>query len=74
MILKNCHINAVYTVISMKLDRNVMSRLEALGLTKGTSIKILNRSRTGAVILIVRGSRLALGSKITEQIYIKEAG
>lgn len=73
MPLKNAKIGNIYTVKSISLDRAVMGRLEALGLTKETTIRILNRSRTGAVILLVRGSRLALGGKITEAIYIKEA-
>lgn len=56
----------------MNLDRSIMRRLEALGLTKGTNIKILNSNSEGAVILMVRGSRLALGSKIAEAIQMKE--
>jgi Fe2+ transport system protein A len=72
MILKNARIDTVYKINSMKLDRAKMRRLEALGLTKGTTLKVLNRNGEGAVILMVRGSRLALGSKITEAIYIGE--
>ena len=72
MPLKNAKIGTVYTVKSMNLDRTVTRRLQALGLTKGTSIKILNRNRVGSVIMMVRGSRLALGGKITEAIYMKE--
>lgn len=73
MTLKNAKIGEVYTVNSINLDRSVMRRLEALGLTQGTNIKILNRNRGGSVILMVRGSRLALGEKITESIHMKEA-
>lgn len=73
MILKNAEIGGIYTVNSLKLERAVMRRLEALGLTRGTRIRILNRSRAGAVILMVRGTRLALGGRITEAIDIKEA-
>lgn len=73
MTLKNAEIGAVYTIKSMELDRATMRRLEALGLTRGTDIRILNRNREGSVILMVRGSRLALGSKIAETIHMKEA-
>lgn len=73
MTLKNAKIGAVYTIKSLELDQATTRRLEALGLTKGTYIKILNRNREGSVILMVRGSRLALGSKITETIHMKEA-
>jgi ferrous iron transport protein A len=72
MTLQNARIGANYTVVTMNLDRTIMRRLEALGLTKGTNLKILNRNKEGSVILMVRGSRLALGSKITEAIQMRE--
>lgn len=73
MTLNNAKIGGVYTINSLELDKATTRRLEALGLTKGTDIRILNRNREGSVILMVRGSRLALGSKITETIHMKEA-
>jgi ferrous iron transport protein A len=73
MTLKDAKIGASYTVNSLNLDIVTRRRLEALGLTKGTDINVLNRSRSGAVILMVRGSRLAIGSKIAETIHMKEA-
>lgn len=72
MTLLNGKIGEIYTVNSLNLDKATMRRLEALGLTRGTDIKILNRNREGSVILMVRGSRLALGRKITETIQMKE--
>lgn len=72
MTLQNAKIGSVYTVNSLNLDMATMRRLEALGLTKGTDIKVLNRNREGSVILMVRGSRLALGRRITETIHMKE--
>ena len=73
MTLREAKIGSTYTVNSLNLDMVTRRRLEALGLTKGTDINILNRSRSGAVILMVRGSRLALGGKIAETIHMKEA-
>jgi ferrous iron transport protein A len=73
MTLLDAKIGANYTVSSLNLDMVTRRRLEALGLTRGTDISILNRSRSGAVILMVRGSRLAIGSKIAETIHMKEA-
>jgi ferrous iron transport protein A len=70
--LQNAKIGAVYTVNSLNLDKATMRRLEALGLTRGTDIKLLNRNREGSVILMVRGSRLALGRKIAETIHMRE--
>lgn len=73
MTLNDAKIGSVYTVNSLDLDRATTRRLEALGLTKGTDVKILNRNRGGSIILMVRGSRLALGKKIAETIQTREA-
>jgi len=73
MTLQNARIGSMYTVNSLELDIVTMRRLEALGLTKGTQIKILNRNRSGSVILMVRGSRLALGKDISKSIQMREA-
>lgn len=73
MTLKDAKIGGNYIVSSLKLDQAIMRRLEALGLTRGTSVRVVNRSRGGSVIIMVRGSRLALGSKIAETIDTKEA-
>ena len=73
MTLKNARIGGVYTVASMELDHVTMRRLGALGLTRGTNIKLLNRNHGGSVIIMVRGSRLAVGNKIAESIEMKEA-
>lgn len=73
MTLRNAAVGTSYSVESMKLDMVTMRRLEALGVTRGTKIKILNRNRGGSVIIMVRGSRLALGGKLAEMIQMKEA-
>ncbi len=72
MTLRDAKIGVNYTVNSLDLDMVTMRRLEALGLTQGTDVKILNRNRGGSVIIMVRGSRLALGDKIAETIHMKE--
>lgn len=72
MTLVNAKIGSAGTVSSLNLDIATRRRLEALGLTRGTCINILNRSRSGAVILMVRGSRLAVGRQIAETIHMRE--
>lgn len=73
MTLMEARTGETYTVSYLELDRALRQRLAALGLTKGTDVRVLNRSREGSVILMVRGSRLALGRKFTESIHIREA-
>ncbi|BBF45298.1 hypothetical protein lbkm_4060 [Lachnospiraceae bacterium KM106-2] len=64
--------NSAYTVSSTELESGTGRRLEALGLTVGTKIEVLNRKRNGAVIFKVRGTRLAVGKKIAQAIKIME--
>ena len=73
MTLRDAKIGVLYTVNSLELDLATMRRLEALGLTRGTNVKVLGRNRGGSVILMVRGSRLALGKRIAETIHMGEA-
>lgn len=71
MTLTGADIGNTYIVGTINLDMVTMRRLGALGITKGTQVKILNRNSGGAVIFMVRGSRLAVGKKIAEAIEIR---
>lgn len=72
MTLKDGHIGRNYIVKKSNLEPLVKQRLEALGLIDGTKIQLLNQNTDGAVIFKVRGTRLAVGERIAEQIYIEE--
>lgn len=61
-----------YIVESMELPLQTGRRLEALGMTEGTSVDVLNRKKKGALIIKVRGTRFAIGKSITEHITIRE--
>lgn len=73
MTLASARLGDSYTVSNLGIDLDTKRRLGALGLTRGTKIKLLNRNRSGSVIVMVRGSRLALGRKIAESIRLREA-
>ncbi|MGB8455686.1 MAG: FeoA family protein [Anaerocolumna sp.] len=72
MTLNDGQIGYSYIVKELKLDPQVSRRLEALGLIGGTTIQMMNRNTDGAVVFKVRGTRLAIGNKIAEAIYIEE--
>ena len=72
MTLQNSEVGKYYQVTSLKMAGKLLRRLQALGLTKDTEIKVLNRKTSGSVIFSVRGTRLAVGKKIAEDIEIKE--
>ena len=59
-----------YIVVNIEVEENISRRLQALGLTRGTKVKILNNKKSGSVIFKVRGTRLAIGKKIAEGILV----
>ncbi len=73
MELREGKIRSTYVIESIALPLQTEKRLEALGMTRGTPISVLNRKRCGTMIVHVRGSRFALGQGITKNIQVREA-
>jgi len=61
-----------YTVEDIFLENPISKRLEALGINEGTPVSVLTRKKSGAMVVKIRGTRLALGKHITSNIEIKE--
>lgn len=59
-----------YIVKDIGLPTGIEKRLEALGMTRGTSVTVLNSKSKGILIVKVRGTRFALGRNITEHISV----
>ena len=53
-------------------EKKLERRLEALGLTEGAMITILNNDKKGALTAKFRGTRFALGRQIADNIDVKE--
>ena len=66
---KNHH---TYVVERIETELNLERRLEALGLTEGSRITILNNDKKGAMTVKFRGARFALGRRIADNIFVKE--
>lgn len=62
-----------YIVQNVLIEERLTRRLEALGVNEHTKVTILNKKKSGTLIINVRGTRLALGQKIADGIEIKEA-
>ncbi len=62
-----------YEIRSIELPLNVAKRLEALGMTEGTMVEVLNSKNRGTLIVRVRGTRFALGRDITRQIRVEDS-
>ena len=72
MILYEAKVDKEYIIKSLYVEENITRRLQALGLNDGTKIKVLNRKKKGALIIQVRGTRLALGKHISSSIEVEE--
>lgn len=72
MTLYDTEIGKSYSVEGLYVEPGITRRLQALGLNDGTYISILNRKKHGALIIKVRGTRLALGKHISSNIEVKE--
>ena len=72
MKLCECEIGRSYLVEDVLVDEAITRRLEALGVNEGTPVLILNKKGSGSVIVKVRGTRLAMGRKLSEGICVEE--
>lgn len=60
----------VYQVQSIQLKTAVKRRLQVLGLTDNSKVKIMNRKRSGSMIIQIRGTRFAIGARFASGIMI----
>ena len=70
--LNECEIGGRFVVAGVQVDEGITRRLEALGVNEGTPVNILNKKGSGSVIIKVRGTRLALGRRLSEGITVRE--
>lgn len=62
-----------YEIKGLYVEEGNTRRLQALGLNDGTVITVLNRKKNGALIIRVRGTRLAIGKHISQGIEVEES-
>ena len=72
MTLKQGKNQLTYRVESLDIELALERRLEALGLTEGSLITILNNDKKGSLTARVRGTRFALGRRIADHITVTE--
>lgn len=72
MTLKEGKNHKTYEVLSINIELLLERRLEALGLTQGAHITILNNDKKGSLTAKFRGTRFALGRRIADHIEVKE--
>ena len=74
MNLKEGKNNHTYRVLDIDTPLSLERRLEALGLTEGAKITVLNNNKKGALTVKFRGTRFALVRQIACNIAVKEDG
>lgn len=72
MVLKEGKNHHTYEVLSIHIELQLERRLQALGLTEGSLITILNNDRQGSLTAKFRGARFALGKRIADNIEVVE--
>ncbi len=60
-----------YAVREISLALPVKRRLEILGMTMNTVVKVMNTKKSGSKIIKVRGTRFALGAEFAESILVE---
>ena len=65
-------IGRTYRVESVAVNETITRRLEALGVNNMTPVTLLNKKGSGSVIFKVRGTRRAVGKRISDGIEISE--
>lgn len=57
-------------ILRIDLRPETTRRMEMLGMTKGAKIQVMNRKRSGSMIIKVRGTRFALGRNFVKGITV----
>ena len=72
MTLNLAVIGGIYLIEDMRLPQKTEKRLEALGMTHGTKIQVINTKDRGTMIVKVRRTRFAIGRDISANIDVTE--
>jgi len=61
----------VFTITLMNAEPKIKKRLQDMGLTNGTIVKVISFYANNALILKIRGSRIVLGKDIAHLIQVE---
>ena len=62
------------TVAEIRGGRGLVQRLAHMGLTPGTTLKVINSQMPGPILIDLRGSRLVLGHGVALKVMVEMAG
>lgn len=59
-------------VVSIIAGRGLVQRLADMGLTPGTVLRVINRHGSGPTLVEFRGTKIVLGSGISQKIMVDD--
>ena len=71
MTLNQSKIGAIVNVSKLHLDAALEQRLSTLGLIEHTPLKVITKKGDGIMVIMVRGTRLAIGADISKGIEVE---
>ena len=71
MTLKQTEPGRSVRVLDIELDPARQHRLRALGMIPGTQVSVLQKKRSGTLVINLRGTRFALGSAMADRIGVE---
>jgi Fe2+ transport system protein FeoA len=70
--LANCPLNSQACLKCVQVDHCIVLRLREMGLTPGVQVRVV-QDTGGPMLVSVRGSRVALGRELTENMWVELA-
>ena len=71
MTLNQSKIGEIVNVSKLHLDAALEQRLSILGLIEHTPLKVITKKGDGIMVIMVRGTRLAIGADISKGIEVE---
>lgn len=69
--LRNAEPGRSVRILDIDMAAAPQHRLRALGMIPGTKVSVLQKKRSGTLVINLRGTRFALGSAMAERIGVE---
>ena len=70
--LSNARAGIDLTLISVEGNRNSLMKLADMGLIPGHKLRVLNNSKHGPIMLLIKGTKIVLGHSLAAKVLVKE--
>lgn len=73
MTLAEGNIDEKYVVEQVNLPITLEKRMESLGMIIGSKVTLLQQKRNKTSVILIRGTKFAIGRDVASNIYVREA-